>query len=123
MGLADQKGNILVEPQWEKIYPLGEFQKKFKGFSRDHALVARKHSKFGLLDFQGNQLLPPVYDHTPFYNGSLAFILDNGRGILLNRNQQNVLPDDINAETILMHGLLLVTMGGKTYFLDYGCDM
>ncbi len=122
-GLVDEDGKILVPLEWDRIYPAGEIQGEYRGLKKDHALVAVKGDKFGLMDFQGNVILPPVYDHTPFYNGKLTLIIDKGRGILLNRKQQNVLPDDIHVETILMHGLLLVKQDGKTFFLDYGCDI
>lgn len=71
-GLKDENNNIIVEPQYKKLIRIGE----------SSWIAQHKKMKFGLIDNDGNILVPLKYRHTDRILGKYAkFGNDNDYGI------------------------------------------
>ena len=76
-GICDLRGNIICEPKYTFIY-----EAKMKG---DFLVVVDNH-KCGLLDYNGKELIPALYDHIDDCDGNVA-IINHGLKLIDIKNQ------------------------------------
>lgn len=107
-GAKDEAGNIVVEPNYNKLIRLG-----------DKGLIAQKGSRFGILDLNGNILVPFKYRHAERVLGKHAKLGNYGDFGLYDETGFAVIPPIYNSIDILFGGMLLTYKDYKYGVSDF----
>lgn len=108
-GLKRQDDNkIIVNPQYKKIIRLGEF-----------SFIVQKKSKFGLIDLNGNILVPTEYTHVDRILGKYLKIGKNGKYALYNDKGEQLLERKYSSIDLLFGDMLLTCQNYKYGVVDY----
>lgn len=104
--LDDDK--IIVNPAYKKIIRLG-----------DSSFIVQKKSKFGLIDLNGNILVPIEYTHVDRMLGRYLKIGKNNRYALYDEKGKQILERKYSSIDLLFGGMLLTCENYKYGVVDY----
>lgn len=108
-GIKQQIDNkIIIKPQYKKIIRLG-----------DLSFIVQKRSKFGLIDLNGNILVPIEYTHVERILGKYLKIGKNGKYALYNEKGEQLLEKKYSSIDLLFGGMLLTCQNYKYGVVDY----
>jgi len=119
IGFIDKKGNIVIPFKYRRGTPFynnvawveTEYQKKWQLINRKEEVILKRdyfsvfeylnglaeieslNNKYGFVNYKGEEIIPPIYDHIyPFKNNLAVAVLNNKKGIV-----------DTHGATILEH--------------------
>ena len=90
-GIADSQGNILLPPKYAEIFDFEDGLARFrdkdvidsKTENPNTSHFARRNEKYGVIDLDGNIIVPAIYDKVyDFENGLAEVENDNLRGLI-----------------------------------------
>ena len=86
-GLKDVRDNVIVKPEYKKLIRLG----------KESWITQNKSNNFGLIDCNGNEIIPPKYIHVErYFNKFVLFGNYNDFG-LYDSTGKTVIPPEYNA--------------------------
>lgn len=107
-GIQDKQGNIIVEPDYNKIIRLGS-----------SSWLVLKRNKFGIMDCDGNFLIKPKYRHAERVLGKYAKLgNDNDYGIY-DEHGQIVVPPEYSRIDLLFGNMFLTYKDFKYGVVDF----
>lgn len=107
-GLQDKQGNVIVEPDYNKIIRLGS-----------SSWLVLKRNKFGIMDCDGNFLIKPKYRHAERVLGKYAKLgNDNDYGIY-DEHGQIVVPPEYSRIDLLFGNMFLTYKDFKYGVVDF----
>ena len=107
-GLQDKQGNVIVEPDYNKIIRLGS-----------SSWLVLKRNKFGIMDCDGNFLVKPKYRHAERVLGKYAKLgNDNDYGIY-DEHGQIVVPPEYSRIDLLFGNMFLTYKDFKYGVVDF----
>jgi formylglycine-generating enzyme required for sulfatase activity len=89
-GYVDLEGRILIPPSYEEITP----------FDSGQFALAKKENKYGWINWQGNEIIPFIFDRAQQFVGEKAQVEKDGRSYHINRNAQEI--ENLKAEEIIL---------------------
>lgn len=84
-GFIDEKGNYVIEPQFDKAedFDYDGYAKVNIGYKEDTVEGVISEGKWGLIDERGNYLIEPIYNSIPYIKYGIAIIMsDTGVGFV-----------------------------------------
>lgn len=87
-GYIDDKGNTVIEPQFESV-------SKF----REGLAIVRLNNKYGFIDLKGNIVIQPIYDYAQDFSNGLAAVIKDKNHFYIDKHGQTkiTLPDGVAA--------------------------
>ena len=76
VGIADNEGKIIIQPQYQDIQDLGKDNK-------DGFIVKNENGKSGIVDFSNNQILEAKYDGITKVHGNDLYVVTQGKNQIL----------------------------------------
>lgn len=76
VGIADNEGKIIIQPQYQDIQDLGKDNK-------DGFIVKNENGKSGIVDFSNNQILEAKYDGITKVHGNDLYVVMQGKNQIL----------------------------------------
>ena len=76
VGIADNEGKIIIQPQYQDIQDLGKDNK-------DGFIVKNENGKSGIVDFSNNQILEAKYDGITKVHGNDLYVVMQGKNQII----------------------------------------
>lgn len=110
-GAIDKSGKIIVQPQYDKLFPF------FNGFA-----TFKSRGKFGILDSLGSEVLPPTYDSIGYNSEGFTQFWSNGKMGFLNNEGNVAIRPIYTSGDAMINGMAPVhintTLGEKAGVID-----
>lgn len=106
-GLKDDTGAVLIEPQYNKLIPLG-----------DSSYIVMKRGKFGLVNSNNQVLVPIKYPNAERLLGRYLKIGTTSKYGLYNQEGKELLPVEYSTIDILFGGMFLTSKNYKYGVVD-----
>jgi len=100
-GLIDDKGNVVVEPQYDDLY--GEYYEFYEGMAR-----VSKDWAWGFIDNTGKEVIPTRYDWVSNFKEGLAAVLIDEKMGFINKSGNVVIPPIFDDVTVFDNGVAVV---------------
>lgn len=113
-----RKANALV--RWERFKSTARGLLKyefFRPFSQGLA-EARSDGKYGFIDENGREIIPPTYDETSEFSEGLAAVKSGGKYGYINKSGEVVIPFRFDRAFRFSEGLAAVQNGDNTGYID-----
>ena len=109
--MSDKTGNFVIPPKYDDV---NEAIKTF----HDGMVVVKKEGLMGVIDTNGNIILPIEYQ-TVYYKGEMIFVVNqNGRTWLVNTSEQRIGPEKLeDFGNAFSEGFIRVEKNNKSSFL------
>ncbi len=107
LGLKDKEGNLIVQPQYNKLIRLGE-----------SAWIAQRKGKFGLISNNGEVLVPVKYRHTDRMTSRYVKFGNDNDYTVYNEYGENILPSKYTSVNMLFGGMFLTKKDYKYGIVD-----
>ena len=106
-GLKTKDDTILVEPEYKKLIRLG-----------DSSWIVQKKTKFGLIDYEGHELVPIKYSHAERVLGKYLKIGNGSKYALYDEYGKEILPREYSSIDLLFGGMFLTCKDFKYGIVD-----
>jgi len=107
--LDDYSGNVLLEPREYEIPPI------FKGGLRSKR---GENGLVGYIDFQGNWVIPPVYESGHDWGDGLAAVRKDGKWGYINKNGDIVIDFQFERPALFVNGLAAMRQNSLFGLID-----
>lgn len=128
-GFVDKTGKVVIPLIYDNVNgihvvsnfgPLGDGYSTKKGFSEGLASVRNKDGKWGVIDKQGNTVIPFTYDSMiGGFSGGLASVYLNGKCGYIDKQGKMVIPALYNEANDFKEGFAVVGTSDATSTTDY----
>lgn len=106
-GLKSCDDRVIVEPEYKKMIILG-----------DTSFIVQKGTKFGLIDNQGNEIVPVKYTHAERVLGKYLKVGRGSKYALYDDKGAEILPREYSSIDLLFGGMLLTCKDFKYGIVD-----
>ena len=107
VGLSDDSGNIIIEPNYSKIESIGEDYKN--GY-----IVQNEEGKYGIISFAKETILEPKYDEIKGVCGENAYVIkENGKYSLINKEGEKLSSKTFDDVAEINKEYVIASQGGK----------
>ena len=131
-GLIDTLGNEILAPLYDEITPISQNSFRVTLEGRDAILDStnrlittvypfRKDKKFGLVNFEGKEILKPKYDDIESTEYDIFIARYKGKYGILDKSGNEIHPCKFNSIDLFIGGKAFVMEGEKEFYIDrYG---
>ena len=107
-GFIDKKGKMVVEPQFDDVYPFG-----------DGLYKVEVNGKYGFIDKKGKMVVEPQFERVGYsFEDGLCKVKLNGKWGFIDKTGKMVVEPQLDDVGSFNDGLCWVKVNGKTGFID-----
>lgn len=109
-GVMDRTGAYVIEPRYERIYPLTE-----------GLFAVRLNDRWGFIDRAGAAIIPPAYDQVVSFGEGAASVCKDGTWHVIDKDGKDILtlPDGVTDLGPFAAGLMPVRVGKLWGYMDH----